>query len=34
VLMSFKDSRTRFGERRPNTNFAREFVEAYQKANK
>jgi hypothetical protein len=34
VLWSFKDSRTRFGERRPSTNFAREFVEAYQKANK
>lgn len=34
VLLSFKDSRTRFGERRPSTNFAREFVEAYRKANK
>lgn len=34
VLMSFKDSRTRFGERRPSTNFAREFVQAYQRANK
>jgi hypothetical protein len=34
VLLSFKDSRTRFGERRPSTNFAREFVDAYRKANK
>lgn len=34
VLWSFKDSRTRFGERRPSTNFAREFVEAYRSANK
>jgi hypothetical protein len=34
VLWSFKDSRTRFGERRPSTNFAREFVDAYRKANK
>ena len=34
VLLSFKDSRTRFGERRPSTNFAREFVQAYQRANK
>ena len=34
VLLSFKDSRTRFGERRPSTNFAREFVEAYRSANK
>ena len=34
VLLSFKDTRTRFGERRPSTNFAREFVEAYRKANK
>ena len=34
VLLSFKDSRTRFGERRPSTNFAREFVEAYRTANK
>ena len=34
VLFSFKDSRTRFGERRPSTNFAREFVEAYRRANK
>ena len=34
VLLSFKDSRTRFGERRPSTNFAREFVEAYRMANK
>ena len=34
VLLSFKDSRTRFGERRPSTNFAREFVEAYRRANK
>ncbi len=34
VLLSFKDARTRFGERRPSTNFAREFVEAYQRANK
>ncbi len=34
VLWSFKDSRTRFGERRPSTNFAREFVEAYRRANK
>jgi hypothetical protein len=28
VLWSFKDSRTRFGERRPSTNFAREFVQS------
>ena len=34
VLLSFKDSRTRFGERRPSTNFAREFVAAYRRANK
>jgi hypothetical protein len=34
VLLSFKDSRTRFGERRPSTNFAREFVDAYRRANK
>jgi hypothetical protein len=34
VLLRFKDSRTRFGERRPSTNFAKEFVEAYQRANK
>ena len=34
VLWSFKDARTRFGERRPSTNFAREFVEAYRGANK
>ena len=34
VLWGFKDSRTRFGERRPSTNFAREFVEAYRRANK
>jgi hypothetical protein len=34
VLLSFRDKRTRFGERRPSTNFAREFVEAYQQANK
>ena len=34
VLLSFKDSRTRFGERRPSTNFARAFVEAYKQANK
>lgn len=34
VLLSFKDSRTRFGERRPSTNFARAFVEAYRQANK
>ena len=34
VLLSFKDTRTRFGERRPSTNFAREFVEAYRRANK
>lgn len=34
VLLSFKDTRTRFGERRPSTNFAREFVDAYRRANK
>jgi hypothetical protein len=34
VLMSFKDTRTRFGERQPSTNFAREFVEVYGRANK
>ncbi|HWW74280.1 MAG TPA: hypothetical protein VNZ44_02735 [Pyrinomonadaceae bacterium] len=34
VLLSFRDSRTRLGERRPSTNFAREFVQAYQRANK
>jgi hypothetical protein len=34
VLLSFKDTRTRFGERRPSTNFARAFVEAYRRANK
>lgn len=34
VLLSFKDSRTRFGERRPSTNFARAFAEAYRQANR
>lgn len=34
VLMSFRDTRTRFGERKPSTNFARAFVEAYKQANK
>lgn len=34
VLLSFRDSRTRFGERRPSTNFARAFVEAFRQANK
>jgi hypothetical protein len=34
VLLSFRDTRTRFGERRPSTNFARAFVEAYKEANK
>ncbi len=34
VLMSFRDTRTRFGERKPSTNFARAFVDAYKQANK
>ena len=33
LLMSFKDSRSSRFERRPSTNFAREFVRAYAKAN-
>ncbi len=33
VMMSFKDSRKWRFERKPRTNFAREFVEAYNKAN-
>jgi hypothetical protein len=34
VLLSFKDTRARFGERRPSTNFAKTFVEAYRESNK
>jgi hypothetical protein len=34
VLLSFRDARARFGERRPSTNFAKTFVEAYRESNR
>ncbi len=34
ILISFKDERSNLFERKPETNFARAFVKAYQKANR